>query len=834
MLKKTGDDMGLKRIFFISFMVLVAVPAIGFCFDVTAHVDKTRISQEDSIFLQIEVAGGEADLDLSMIKSFKVMSRGTSSSYNYINGKSERKATYNFILIPLGKGTLTIPAIKAVRGSDIAFTREITVHVSNATVTPDDGKALFAISEVSDAHIFVGQQAVYTLKFYFSKRLSGLGFEKPPEFNGFSSKSFEKEKSYTQNIKGIRYQVTQVNYIIIPESPGNFTVDPAVLVANVMVKSKRDSRLDSFFNDSFFSSNSYKPVRVVSNPVNIEVSKVPPFPDSGQDMGVYSGLVGQFDIHGNIDQTNLKAGESATLTIKISGKGNIMDASLPEMDLNHDAFKVYDDNPIETIHLTEAGYEGFKIFKKAIVPVNPGTYVINPIRLTYFDVNQKKYQTVSTDKVRLDVTPSEEVHQAGNSINSTSDKTIVKQEVSLVNKDILEIKEGLFVLKDHREVNPFLFVLLLSIPAILFSGVKLFTLVARKDMPVERQMEEKAKLHLKLAREMGNQDKGFLGHLYSALVSLIFAKAKKKGETITLSEAKTILKDANVDDTQIDQITRLLEAIESVRFGGKLIDEKRATQLLLKTKQVMKHLCFAFLCMGLFYFVPQKASADATATFIDGIKNYKVGNFKQAAFEFETVAKSPVKNPYLFYNIANAYLKANDIGRAILWYERAKVLAPNDPDLNFNLAYANTLVKDKKEDAMNIMDILFFWDSLISAKIIQIFAIFLSFVFFSWAAINVVKKQKVFSGVGIILCSIFVLVTVIAGVSYYKRSVHLNAVILQNEVAVRSGMTDTATKLFSLHAGTRVSVEEQRDGYLKIEFSKGKIGWVKATDAQII
>ena len=816
-------------------MVLLAtMPATGFCFNVTAHVDKLEIFREDSVFLTLEVNGGKADMDLSMIKDFRVISRGSSSSYNYINGKSERKATYQYVLIPLAKGELKIPAIKAARDGQTAFTREIVIQVSDQIsgrqLKPGDARALFARADIADTSLFAGQQTVYTLRFFTSKRLSGLGFERPPVFHGFSSKPFEKEKNYTQNINGLLYNVTQVNYIIIPTGPGTFNIDPAVLVANVMVKSKRDPRFDSFFNDSFFSSNSYKPVRVVSNPVKVNVSSIPPF----QGKGKFSGLVGRFTIEGNIDKTSLKAGESATLTIKISGLGNIMDASLPEINFDHDAFKVYDDNPVETIHLTQKGYKGFKIFKKAIVPVNPGKFSINPVLLIYFDVDKKAYQMVATREIKLDVTPSEEIQVAAASLNHAIDKSVVKQEVALVNKDILEIKEGIEVLDDYKEIDPFLFVLLLFLPAFLFFGVMLFTKVAKKQLPVEKIMEEKARHHLKQARKMDAKDKGFFGHLYSSLTALILAKGKKRGETVTIKEAQTILTDANVDDAQIEQVTHLLETIESVRFGARQIDENKARQILSRTKKVMKLLCLALVCLGVFSFAPQKAAANWPAIFIDGIENYKAGQFKQAAKLFEAIAKSPVKNPYLFYNIANAYLKANDIGHAILWYERAKILAPNDPDLVFNLKYANTLVKDKKEDAMNIMDVLFFWDNLIPVKIIQIAAICFSFIFFTWAAIKVVKKQKVFSGTGIILCSIFVLVTAITCVNYYKRSAKLNAVIVMEQVAVRSGVTDTSTKLFSLHAGTKVSVEEQRDGYLKILFSKGKIGWVKMKQAVII
>jgi len=830
MLKKTGNDMKVKRTFFVALVLLLILPATGICLDVMAHVDKLKISRENSVLLTVEVNGGKADLDLSMIRDFKVISRGSSSSYNYINGKSERKATYQYVLIPLAKGVLKIPAIKAVIGGQTAFTRPIDIHVSDQVVNPDETKTLFARADVTKTRLFAGEQTVYTLKFFTSKRLSGLGFERPPEFNGFSSKSFEKEKSYSMNIKGMLYNVTEVSYVIIPEKQGMFTIDPAVLVANVIVKSKRNQRFDSFFNDSFFSSNSYKTMRVPSNSVKIELSKILPY----QGKGKFSGLVGQFDIEGSIDKTSLKSGDSATFTIKISGSGNIMDAGLPEINLDSNAFKIYDDNPVESIHLTQKGYEGFKLFKKAIVPVNPGKYQIKPVPLIYFDVDQKNFKTVLTKQINLDVVPSEEIQVAANMLNQAKDRPVNKKVVSLINNDILDIKEDLEVLKDYREIDPFFFILFLSIPFILFSGVKLFVLAAKREVSIERQMEEKARHHLKQARKMGKEDETFLGHLYSSIVALILAKAKKKGEVVTIKEAQTILTRANVNEINMEEIINLLGTIESIRFGGKKIDDHKAAQLLSKTKKMMKLFCLALVCFGLFSFTPHKAMADSSAAFVEAVKNYKTGHFTEAAQKFESIAKSNINNPYLFYNIANAYLKASDIGHAILWYERAKILSPNDPDLIFNLAHANTLVKDKKEDSTNLVDILFFWDNLVSPKTIQITAILFSFLFFTWAAIRVAKRKKVFSGIGIILLSLFVLVTVVTSVNYYKRTAQVTAVIVDKEVAVRSGMTDTSTKLFTLHAGTKVRVEEQKNRYVKIIFSKDKIGWVKKSQAVII
>ena len=294
--------MNFKKIPLIIIVLFIAMPGLCSGFNATAHVDKSRISQDDSILFKVEIDGGKADLDISAIQDFKVISRGTSSSLNYVNGKSEIKASYRYILLPLSKGRLKIPAIKATRKGQISFTEPIVIHVVEKVVDPDKVKALFARAFVAKDQFFSGEQIVFTLQFFTSRRLSGVGFEKSPEFKGFSSKQFEEEKTFTQNINGVRFNVTQVNYLLTPSNPGTFIIDPAVLIARVIVRSK--------FNDSFFLSDRSKPVRVVSNPVEIEIVPLPQYNGDGK----FSGIVGNFDIISNIDQTSLEAGESATLT----------------------------------------------------------------------------------------------------------------------------------------------------------------------------------------------------------------------------------------------------------------------------------------------------------------------------------------------------------------------------------------------------------------------------------------------------------------------------------------------------------------------------------------
>src|SRR5215468_6877297 len=81
-------------------------------------------------------------------------------------------------------------------------------------------------------------------------------------------------------------------------------------------------------------------------------------------------------------------------------------------------------------------------------------------------------------------------------------------------------------------------------------------------------------------------------------------------------------------------------------------------------------------------------SAAALAMFFRANHLYADGRYADAAAEYEHVLESGVASANLYFNLGNAYLKAGDVGRAVLAYERARRLAPGDPDVRANLAFA--------------------------------------------------------------------------------------------------------------------------------------------------
>ncbi len=247
-----------------------------------------------------------------------------------------------------------------------------------------------------------------------------------------------------------------------------------------------------------------------------------------------------------------------------------------------------------------------------------------------------------------------------------------------------------------------------------------------------------------------------------------------------------------------------------------------------------KILLYTFITLIILF--PSTLSATEIARqHLDAVKYYNEGNFLKSAELMESIAETGVKNGKLFYNLGNAYFKGGNTGKAILWYERARKFIPNDPDLKFNLNYAEGFIKDKVEEkSFSVYRVLFFWKQLLGRSLIQWAGISLYILFWAMVVFQMVKSKKlikIHTICALILSIIFILTSVF---DYYTDIYKRKAVILSDKVHVRSGLTNDSTELFVLHTGTLVNVADERKGYVKIRFSNDKIGWVKKDVIEII
>src|SRR5512133_3866319 len=121
------------------------------------------------------------------------------------------------------------------------------------------------------------------------------------------------------------------------------------------------------------------------------------------------------------------------------------------------------------------------------------------------------------------------------------------------------------------------------------------------------------------------------------------------------------------------------------------------------------------------YFIAILAIFFATTVFAQGDliqkanEHYTKEEFTKAIDGYNQILMAGIESPELYYNLGNAYYKTNQFTLAILNYERAKLLAPDDEDIEFNLLVANQKVVNSIQELPGIF-IVRWWNSLINSQ----------------------------------------------------------------------------------------------------------------------
>jgi len=553
------------RAFLIIFVILM-LPVFVQAAKIQAFVDRTRITKSESLQLTVTVVGKDADVDISPIKDFQVISKGSSTSVRIVNTQISREVGYNYILIPLKEGRLKIPPLTVKADGKTDQTREIVIQVSKQAQ-------------------YEGQQIIYTFTLYNAVQLSKNARFQEPDFTGFNPKKVEDEKTYTTILSGRQYSVVELRYVLVPLKAGNATIGPAVLRCDIVRAQKRRRR--SLFDDPFFGGARLEPRIFKTNPVAVNIKPLPVYTGGLQ----FSGLVGRFKLQAELEKKELTVGDSTTLSIAVEGTGNIMDVEEPNVNVP-EAFKVYKDNPEENVRLGPKGYAGEKIFRLVLVATKAGIYALEPIQIAYFDVSKNRYADLSTPPFQVRIYPSAEKDdiQVYASPKDEQPPEFKKKKVEFTGRDILPLKEELDALESQRPMSLPRFIIFLLVPFFIYMAVKaVFMFIVKQEDP-RSLMAERGDRFLKKASHIEVSADEFLSCLYKAVISAVFSKAGVKGESLTTAEAEEILRSSGYADETAKQAAQLLEKIESTKYSGLIISSDSKEELLFETKQLFRSL----------------------------------------------------------------------------------------------------------------------------------------------------------------------------------------------------------------------------------------------------
>ncbi len=222
--------------------------------------------------------------------------------------------------------------------------------------------------------------------------------------------------------------------------------------------------------------------------------------------------------------------------------------------------------------------------------------------------------------------------------------------------------------------------------------------------------------------------------------------------------------------------------------------------------------------------------------FVNANAAYEAGDHAQAVGLYQTLLRHGYEDGHLHYNLGNAYLRGGELGRAIAAYRRGQVFLPRDQDLSANLEFARKSTKDAigPPDPGPVLSTLFFWHYSLSRAELALALVMFNVLLWSVLVLRIYRR-----GSEILRWVFMVLLLLVLGAAGSLAVHHLMpveiAVIVPQEIDVRSGTSLQDVVLFKLHAGTEVRVVDRREGALRIALpgdSRG--GWIAAEHAELV
>lgn len=432
-----------------------------------AHAENTRFvmsapnavetGKQFRLSFSINERGNNLRLPSGLADNFDILmgpSTGQSTSIRTINGRTTQEISYSYTYILRAKkeGTFEIRPASIEVGGKIFESNSLKIQVvksqSNPTTTPRGNQSqgspqnvdlgadnLFVKVEMSKRNVFRGEQIIATVKLYVNPNINIGGFDEVnlPTYEGFYTQDIEIPQQINFNREVYNDKIYQVGIlkktVLFPQQNGKITVEPFSM--SVLVQQLVKPR--SFFDD-FFSNYRTVKASMTSKPVTVTVKNLPTEPAN------FMGGVGNFELTSSISSESVTTNDAVTLTVKISGNGNIRLIRNPELKLPTD-FEVYDPRATDNVNATANGASGVKTIEYLFQPRFEGDYKIPSVKFAYFNPSLGRYVTKSTPEYNLKVIKGSEEQSA------TVVSSLRKEDVQLIGQDIRFIKQGNPMLK---------------------------------------------------------------------------------------------------------------------------------------------------------------------------------------------------------------------------------------------------------------------------------------------------------------------------------------------------------------------------------------------------
>ncbi len=532
----------------------------------------------------------------------------TSQQMQIINGRVSTSISWTYLLQPRTTGSFPLPSATITYDGKQLTTNTVRITVTRAvpnsgakqqSKTPDVdlGDNLFIRAIPNKTDVFLGEPLTVTYKLY-----SRVAFQldnpiKLPRMVGFWSEDVEAPTQLQPRVEvynGRQYETYMLRKVLyFPTQAGDLTIEPFEIGTTVRVRKQRrrgSDAFDRFFSDPLFDSYDHVKKTLLTQKVKV---KVRPLPEEGKPTG-FTGVVGSYEMRATLDRNALKANETATLSIVLSGKGNIRLLDEPAVTFPS-GVDHYDPTIDEDARAEDGTLAGSKTFEYLLVPRYAGKVTIPPVVFSYFDLGKKKYVTLESQAFSMDIAEGDARKNAGD---------LTQKYVDYLSMDVRPIRERRPQLSRDVSlgVRPAVMLLWYLLPLVLLLAALMWKqrydrehedIAGMKRRRATRVAERRLSASKKYL-EAGNTDAYYL-EIARALWGYVQDKLAMPTSEIAIETVVERLQSRNVAPDLVERMRTALNAVEYARFSPSRASSEemralydQAKEAIIHTEQAMK------------------------------------------------------------------------------------------------------------------------------------------------------------------------------------------------------------------------------------------------------
>jgi tetratricopeptide (TPR) repeat protein len=251
---------------------------------------------------------------------------------------------------------------------------------------------------------------------------------------------------------------------------------------------------------------------------------------------------------------------------------------------------------------------------------------------------------------------------------------------------------------------------------------------------------------------------------------------------------------------------------------------------------VMKAIILAFMLIRISTIghCEEEKALDQQQVFYMANTFYAERNYPKALESYQSVLNSGLENGALYYNMGNCYFKMGKLGYAILYYDKARRLMPQDSDLVSNLSYAKQQLGDPNIEPPSLNIVSKMIKRPYAGLNLNAFSILSLAVYVLVIAMSCLLVVRPFLwkklGALYIIVTIFFAATISAfALRYYDEEILKRGVVVQKTVEAKYEPIDKSTTYYNLQEGGDVFILATRDDWRQVRRPDGKVAWVPKT-----